>query len=263
MVFLDHLNYAGLDIEWLDNKCALMKRPKFVINRQQLFSLFTEDSRAPNRSTMKILLIDHHELFRNGLRYVLQKLPTGMGELLETGEWQTGLSLVEENPDLNLVLLELKSSGCKGVESVKLFRAKYPDTPLVVLSGEEDSRVVNKVLDYGARGFVGKSVPETTLLTALEVVLAGDIYVPPHLLQYRSGANEYGLTKRQIQILECLAEGLSNKKISARFRLAEGTVKVHVAAVYQILRVRSRLEAVEVARKMGISAKNLNDHDQN
>lgn len=204
---------------------------------------------------MKILLIDHHELFRDGLRHVLQKLPSGVGELFETGDWQTGLKYVEQNTDLDLVLLELNAYGCKGADSVKLFRERYPRISLVVLSADEDSHVINKVLNYGARGFVGKSSPEATLLGALKLVFAGDIYVPPQMVQQLTSPKDYRLTRRQIQILECLSEGLSNKAISEKFSLAEGTVKVHVAAVYQILRVKSRVEAVGVAGRIGLGVK--------
>ena len=205
---------------------------------------------------MKILLIDHHELFRDGLRCVLQKLPNGVEQLFEAGGWQEGLKFVEQHPDLNLVLLEYKSHGCNGPDSVRIFRELYPCIPLLVLSGDEDSHVINEILKYGASGFVSKSSPESTLLGALKLVLAGDIYVPPYLIQHLSTSKEYRLTRRQIQILECLTEGLSNKQISERFNLAAGTVKVHVAAVYQALRVKSRVEAVEVARQIGFSVKN-------
>jgi DNA-binding NarL/FixJ family response regulator len=201
---------------------------------------------------MKILLIDHHELFRAGLSHVLRKLPTGIGELFEADDWEAGLRRVEQHPDLDLVLLELNAHGCNGANSVKYFRERYPRIPLVVVSGEEDFHVIHKVLNYGASGFVGKSAPETTLLSALKQVFAGDIYVPKQMLQHLSGIENYRLTKRQTQILECLAEGLSNKAISERLNLSEGTVKVHLAAVYQALRVRSRTEAVQVASHHGL-----------
>jgi DNA-binding NarL/FixJ family response regulator len=201
---------------------------------------------------MKILLIDHHELFRDGLRHVLQKLPGGMGELLEAGDWMAGLKCIEQHPYLDLILLELKTPGCKGAESVEFFRRRYPHIPLVVVSGDEDFHVINKVLSYGASGFVGKSSPEPMLLGALKSVFAGNIYVPPQLFRHYASPKGYRLTRRQEQILGCLTEGLSNKEISERFDLAEGTIKVHVAAVYQALHVKSRQEAAGVAGRIGL-----------
>lgn len=209
----------------------------------------------PESSGMKILLVDHHELFRNGLHYMLRKLPGGVDELLEAADWQKGLQCVEQHPDLDMVLLEIRSHGCRGVSSVKLFRERYPHIPLVVVSGDEDTQIIAKVLHHGASGFVGKSAPETQLLSALKLVSAGDIFVPPQMLKPAPDPKTYCLTRRQIQMLGCLTEGLSNKEISRKFGLAEGTVKVHVAAVYQALRVRNRREAVGVAFQIGMGFK--------
>jgi len=204
---------------------------------------------------MQILLIDHHELFRDGLRHMLQKLPCGVEELLEEGDWQKGLKCVERHPDLDLVLLEPNSYGCSGADSVRIFRERYPHIPLVVVSAAEDAGMINKIMNYGARGFVGKSSPESVLLNALKLILAGDIYVPQQMLRYLSSPGEYRLTQRQIQVLNCLSEGFSNKQISEKFNLAESTVKVHVAAVYQVLRVRNRLEAAGLASRIGFGIK--------
>jgi DNA-binding NarL/FixJ family response regulator len=222
---------------------------------------------------MKTLLIDGHALFREGLRHILQQLPGGVDEILEAGSFPEGLKLAEQHPDLNLVLLELESPGSEGAISVRLFRQQYPHIPVVVVSSEEDCHIIKELLIYGARGFVCKSSTESTLLSALNLVLAGNVYVPPQVLQhpamvvenknnYSIGRNskfkEYGLTARQMQVLKCLAEGLSNREISGAINLAEGTVKVHVAAVYQALGIRKRKEAVQVAKRLGFVSMPLN-----
>ena len=217
---------------------------------------------------MKILLIDNHALFREGLRHVLQQLPGGVDEILEAGSFYDGLKLAGQHPGLDLALLELKSPGSGGAISVKLFRQRYPHIPVVVVSSEEDCHVINKVLSYGAGGFVSKSSTGPILLSALSLVLSGSIYVPSQPLRQpcmaaeskndcndnrRSNANEYGLTARQMHVLRYLTAGLSNKKIAETIHLAEGTVKVHVAAVYQILRVNNRMEATRVAKQLGLT----------
>ncbi|MDP4028327.1 MAG: response regulator transcription factor [Gallionella sp.] len=216
---------------------------------------------------MKILLIDNHAMFREGLRHILQQLPGGGGEIWEAGSFAEGLKLAGQHPALDLVLLELKSPGSKGTSSVKLFRQRYPHIPLLVVSSEEDSRTISKALGYGARGFVCKSSSGSALLGAVELALSGSIYAPTQLLRQpgaahcnpssrndsrRSNANEYGLTARQMDILGHLAAGLSNKDIARTANLAEGTVKVHVAAVCQILRAKSRIEAVLFAERIGL-----------
>jgi DNA-binding NarL/FixJ family response regulator len=208
-----------------------------------------------DQGDVKILLIDHHELFRDGLRHVLQKLPGGMGELLEAGDLMAGLKCIEQRSDLDLILLELKTPGCSGAESIIFFRKRYPHIPLVVVSEDEDLQVIGKALHYGASGFVGKSSPEPMLLDALSSVFAGDIHVPPQLFRHYTSATEYRLTRRQKETLGCLAEGLTNKEISERLGLAEGTIKVHLTAVYQSLKVRTRGEAVGVAVQIGYGAR--------
>ncbi|HEU0283300.1 MAG TPA: response regulator transcription factor, partial [Gallionella sp.] len=169
---------------------------------------------------MKILLIDNHALFREGLRHILQQLPGGVDEILEAGNFPDGLKLAGQNPGLDLVLLELKSPGSEGAISVKFFRLRYPHIPLVVVSSEEDCRVIVKALSCGASGFVCKSSTGSMLLGALSLALSGSVYVPAQVLQQpstpagnkgdrsdnrRSNANEYGLTARQMDILRYLA----------------------------------------------------------
>lgn len=215
---------------------------------------------------MKILLIDNHALFREGLRCVLQQLPGGVDEILEAESFPDGLALAGQHPGLDLALLELKSPGSGGAISVRLFRQHYPHIPLVVVSGEEDGRVINSVLSYGASGFVCKSSTGATLLSALSLALSGSIYVPAQFLRRpgvaagnkssrddnRRSNNEYGLTARQMDILKYLTAGFSNKEIARVTDLAEGTVKAHVAAVCQNLRVKSRMEAIRVAKQLGL-----------
>lgn len=113
-------------------------------------------------------------------------------------------------------------------------------------------------------GFISKMSSSKMMLSALRMVLDGGVYLPPQLLQQAMAtmdqgndkrsdrASKSGLTTRQMQTLQLLAEGLSNKEISERMSLAEGTVKIHTAAVYQALRVNSRLEAVSAARRLGL-----------
>jgi DNA-binding NarL/FixJ family response regulator len=213
---------------------------------------------------MRILLIDNHALFREGLRYVLQHLFGGVDEILEAGSFTDGLKLAGQHSGLDLALLELKAPGSEGAISVKRFRQHCPHIPLVVVSSEEDSRVITKALAYGASGFVCKSSSGSVLLGALRLALSGSIYVPAQILRQPGvmpvnktacplSANEYGLTSRQMHVLEYLVAGLSNKEIANATNIAEGTVKVHLASVYQTLRVKNRVEAVRVAGQLGLS----------
>ena len=215
---------------------------------------------------MKILLVDDHALFRDGMRYVLQQLPEEV-EILEAGNFSDGLKLAMQHPELDLALLDLNMPGSEGPISIRFFHQRYPHIPVVVVSGEEGRGYMEKVMNYGAMGFISKSSTAAVMLSALNLVLSGGVYIPLQLLrQYGEMAgkepdvadrrslhtNEYGLTQRQMEVLTHLAAGLSNKEIAEAIHLAEGTIKIHVAAVYQTLRVNNRMEAVRMAEKLGL-----------
>lgn len=215
---------------------------------------------------IKVLMVDDHALFRDGMRYVLQQLADEV-EVIDSGNFVDGMKQAANNPDLDLALLDLHMPGSDGAKSILDFHTANPSIPLVVVSGSDQREDIEKVMEYGAMGFISKMSSSKMMLSALRMVLDGGVYLPPQLLQQAMAGidqggngnsdkrtarqNKSGLTTRQMQTLQLLAEGLSNKEISERMNLAEGTVKIHTAAVYQALRVSSRLEAVSAARRLG------------
>ncbi|OGT18535.1 MAG: DNA-binding response regulator, partial [Gallionellales bacterium RIFOXYB12_FULL_54_9] len=183
---------------------------------------------------MKILLVDDHALFREGMRYVLRQLSDTV-TIIEGGNFQDALTLAGQHPELDLVLLDLHMPGSDGPASVGCFRKRYPAIPVVVVSGEENSRSMEKVMNYGASGFVCKSSNTRAMLDALQLVLSGGVYMPHEITRHQTGegtatdkrsarTNGYGLTRRQMDALEHLCAGMSNKEIAAAMQLAEGTV---------------------------------------
>jgi DNA-binding NarL/FixJ family response regulator len=212
---------------------------------------------------MKILLADDHALFRDGMHYVLCKLGEQV-DILDAGNFPDALNLARDNPDLDLALLDLNMPGSEGAASVKLFHTRYSDVPVVVVSGTDQRDDIEKVMNSGAMGFISKMSPGQDMIHALRLVLDGGVYLPPQLLQQalnqvKEGkrswrTNEFGLTLRQMEVLQQLAAGLSNKDIGLAIGLAEGTVKIHVAAIFQTLRVNKRIDAVQAAQRMGLLA---------
>ena len=210
---------------------------------------------------MKILMADDHALFRDGMRYVLAKLD-GHVDVLDVGNFQDALAAANDNPDLDLALLDLNMPGSDGAISVKLFHMRFPDVPVVVVSGSDQRDDIQKVMNNGAMGFISKMSSGQDMVHALRLVLDGGVYLPPQLLQHALGqvredkrswrTNEYGLTMRQTEVLQHLAKGLSNKDIGLTIGLAEGTIKIHVAAIFQALRVKKRMDAVQAAQRMGL-----------
>ena len=207
----------------------------------------------PEGIHMKILLADDHTLFREGMRHVLVQL-ADEAEIVEAGNCAQTLQAVEDNVDISLVLLDLHMPGRDGFAALDTLSRRYSALPIVVLSGSENHADMRRALDNGAMGFIPKSATAPVMLSALRLVLAGGVYVPPALLQ--PGANNVSaqaLTPRQIEVLTRVIEGKPNKIIAAELDLAAATVKAHVTAVFKALDVTNRTQAARAAERLGLN----------
>lgn len=211
---------------------------------------------------MKILVADDHALFREGLRYVLAGLGSDV-EIVEARDGAEALALAAGRRDLDLVLLDLAMPGVDGFAGLHALRKHIPAVPVVILAASEDSADVRLALNSGAMGFIPKSSTSSVMLSALRLVLAGGVYLPPAFLERsaRPGTasvaptlESLGLTARQRDVLRLLGEGQSNKEIAQALGLVEGTVKLHVSAILKALNVDNRTQAViAAARLLGIT----------
>ena len=222
---------------------------------------------------LQVLLADDHALFRDGMRYVLQQLSEQV-DIICAGDFADTLRQADANPDIDLALIDLNMPGSDGVGSIRIFHQRFPSIPIVVVSGSEQRAEMEWVMEYGAMGFISKMSSGKVMVNALRTVLDGGIYLPPQLeqpdiasaqadtSQAKMGqagtdrgslqTNNHGLTKRQMEVLQHLAEGSTNKEIAIKMNLAEGTIKIHAAAAYQMLQVNSRLDAVRRAQQLGL-----------
>lgn len=213
---------------------------------------------------MTILLADDHALFRDGMRYVLQQLDQ-QAQILDAASFPEALQQAERSDKIDLALIDLNMPGSDGAASVQELHVRFPEMPLVVVSGSDQRDDIERVMEAGAMGFISKMTSGKVMLSALRMVLEGGVYLPPQLLQQTmatmdqgqpdkrsSRSNEVGLTSRQMEVLRHLAAGKANKDIAKEMNLAEGTIKIHVAAVYQTLHVSSRMEAVRAGQRLGI-----------
>jgi DNA-binding NarL/FixJ family response regulator len=206
---------------------------------------------------MKILLADDHPLFREGVKPVLFKLHPRVS-LTEAHDYPSAFAAMKRLKEVDLALLDLFMPGMSGLDGVIRFRAAFPDIPVVVLSASEQIEDIQKLLAVGALGYITKASPSEVILAALQQVLAGGVYLPPSLLDYPSETddspkiNHPALTARQMQVLREMAKGKSNRQIGEVLQVTEGTVKLHIASIFRLLKVNNRTEAVLVIQKMSL-----------
>ncbi|MEZ4217392.1 MAG: response regulator transcription factor [Myxococcota bacterium] len=207
---------------------------------------------------MKLLICDDHAVFRAGLRTIAVELAADV-ELLEAEDGEAAIALADAHPDLDLALLDLRMPGVNGHAGVRRFRKAHPSLPVVVVSADEDAETVRASLDAGAAGHIPKSSTGDQMLAALRLVLAGGTFVPRSALLASTDASRRrsradGLTVRQREVLSLVARGLTNKEICGVLGLAEGTVKSHLAAIFEALEVTNRTEAAVAARELDLRA---------
>ncbi len=205
-------------------------------------------------------IADDHPIVRGALAAALSTLGNGV-RILEAADGAATLELIETCPDLDLLLMDLHMPQVDGIEGVRSVRARAPTLPVVVISADEHCDVVAALLELGVSGYIPKSDNPAVIISAVRLVLAGGIYVPPRFVGRGSdqhggievrpaGAQTMGLTSRQLDVLRLLGEGKSNKLIARELGITEGTVKVHLLAVFRALNVRNRTAAVLAAQRL-------------
>jgi DNA-binding NarL/FixJ family response regulator len=221
---------------------------------------------------MKVLLADDHALIRSGLRGELRELDEHV-EFLEAWDSASLVQAFERHPELDLALVDLNMPGMRGAETIAALRRAFPAVPVVVLSAAEGPADVQAALLAGASGFIPKSALARVMLQAIRLVLAGGQYLPPQLVRAPAEASPAPsfpaaaepargdearrlalLSPRQREVFALLAEGLSNKMIGRRLGITEGTVKAHVATIFDLLKVHNRVSAVAAARSAPTSS---------
>ena len=206
---------------------------------------------------MKILLADDHDLFRAGLGLVLHELGADTS-LVQAANLTDAIHCAEAEPDLDLALLDLNMPAMNGAAGLQKFRAQFPDVPVVIVSGSDELSDVQQALGAGASGYIHKSTPPPVMLSALRLVLAGGVYIPLQAMQREpaplaaSRTWASGLTTRQMEVLRLLAVGKPNKVIARELDLSEGTVKIHLSAIFRVLDVNNRTEAVLAAQHLSL-----------
>ncbi len=206
---------------------------------------------------MRILVIEDHALVREGLLLALKDLDDdgAPAEILGAADATEATQLLTANDEFDLLLLDLMLPGTGGMAFLGVIRKLHPHIPVVILSAQDDADTVMKSIRQGAAGFVSKASPTDMLLDALREVLAGEIWLPPEYREITSkrrraktAAERFALTKGQARVLELLAEGKTNRDIAELLEVTEGTVKIHVSAIFKAMNVTNRSQALLLAQ---------------
>lgn len=208
-------------------------------------------------TTTRIVIVDDHPLFRGALK---QALSTSIeaAEIIEAGSLDELIALLASSVSIDLVLLDLAMPGVQGLSGLLYLRADHPEVPVVIVSASEDAVTIRRAIEFGASGYVPKSLPVEQIRIAVSRVLAGEVWTPPDIELTAAdkatgdiAARLSTLTPQQVRVLIMLGEGLLNKQIAFRLSVSEATIKAHVSAILQKLGVDSRTQAVIAINKIG------------
>ncbi|MBA4209575.1 MAG: DNA-binding response regulator [Parvibaculum sp.] len=210
-------------------------------------------------SGLRVIVADDHPLFSEAIAEQIENSLSGAKcECVET--FGSVLARLEAG-DVDMLVLDWDMPGMEGLPSIRVLRERYPSVPMVILSGFISSIGIEEILSFGVQGLVPKSMSGKAITSAISVVLNGGTYMPAQAAMASPAAHSKpngstrpvsGLTAREVEVLHCLAEGLTNKEIARRLGLQEVTVKMHTSRLFAKLGVRNRVQAVSLALSDGL-----------
>lgn len=214
------------------------------------------------RGMPRLLIADDHPLFRAALCQAASKRLDECS-VLEASDMPGVFEALSTDPDIDLVLLDLHMPGSQGLSGLAALRGQYPTVAVLVVSAHDEPRVVRRVLDHGAAGFIPKSADPGEISDAVAAVLNCGNWLPPSLARSVAAlpsnpadtdlaARLARLTEQQYRVLALLAEGLLNKQIADRLGIQERTVKAHATAIFEKLGVRNRTQASVLLRSLDL-----------
>ena len=208
------------------------------------------------RESTRLMIADDHPLFRGALREAVSGL-FEKPDIAEAGSFEDVTRALERGAEIDLILLDLSMPGVRGFSGLMYLRAQYPSVPIIVVSANDDPAVIRRCMDFGASGFIPKTLGVEAMRAAIARVLEGGVWTPPDIELGPSDAPTAGmiarlalLTPQQVRVLMMLSEGLLNKQIAYELGVSEATIKAHVSAILQKLGVESRTQAVIAAARI-------------
>lgn len=201
---------------------------------------------------MKLILVDDDPFLRESFRYILDQDPAieVLGTMADGAEAHR---FCLEHAEVELVLMDIRMPGCDGVEGSKRIKADRPELKIVILTTFDDDDYIIEALKHGVSGYLLKNLPPTQIIESLKLVMQGQLLVHPDIAKKLPGFlqpaaqkpkdfGSYGITPTEQQVIELIAEGLTNKEIADRLFLSEGTVKNYVTQILHKLSLRDRTQ---------------------
>lgn len=214
---------------------------------------------------IRILLVDDHDLFRSGIKALLQR-QSDLEVVGEAGDGLEGVKLIEQTP-ADVLLLDCDLPSMKGYEVLAQIREAHPNLAVIMLTVSEDYDTLGECLRLGARGYLLKNIDQEFLLRSIRSVYQGESVISPQMMtkfvtrlasqdepSAREASDPATLTRREKETLRWIARGVSNKEIARAMGLAESTVKVHVQSILRKLGVASRVQAAVYAIEHGLDS---------
>ena len=214
------------------------------------------------RMALRLLVIDDHPLFLDGMVAVLRRMEADI-VIHKATDAETGIALAEHVP-LDMVLIDLNLPGIDGYTAIGEFHRRHPSLPVVVISAYEREQDIQQAIQAGAMGYIPKSSNSQTLFDALRHIQEGNVYLPTQTVSTYQGQEHRSkptattqvspeiLSLRQMEVLVRLCQGKTNKAIALELNLSEKTVKSHVTLIFRALGVVNRTQAILAARRLGI-----------
>ncbi len=203
---------------------------------------------------MKILIADDHDLLRDALAAYLGA--EGDIEIISVANFDDARKRIQNDGGFNLVLLDYKMPGMKGLDSLREALEMEGGQRVALMSGEATRDIAEQALEMGAAGFVPKTLPAKSLVNAVKFMAMGEQYAPINFMTAPEDENDHPLakklTKREMEVLEGLTAGKSNKEIARDLDLTEPTIKLHMKTLYRKLDVSNRTQAAIAARDAGV-----------
>jgi len=214
-----------------------------------------------------LLIADDHPLYRDALRGALS-LSLPALTLSEAGDLTSTVDILNRE-DIDLLLLDLHKPGSNDLFGLIHIRKLFPDVPVAVVSGTEDTQLISKIMSAGALGFIPKTASSGDIANAVQAILDGDVWLPPNLSDSVDEIDEAfselvdhvaSLTPSQYKVLCFMRDGLLNKQIGYNLDIAEATVKAHVTAIFKKLGINNRTQAVLIASQLELEPPATSDH---